>query len=220
MINYNISKNELKKIICLNLINDIIMGTLISSENRKQSYQIIHTNYFDFTQYFTYKQNMNALCGFHSLFNIYYFLQYLTAKENDKNFYLLTLRNAWSFWTLYNESLNYLLNNLSLEKKAKENLIKGGSLERYQFVYLLKEFQKIKNLFNYINNNYIISFTKFLYGFGIFNGTIDEAMDFQEKMNKFMEPNSQDKEKILFYKNIYYSYFNQEISILIKNNYI
>ena len=193
----DIKSNEQKNIL-LNLINEIIMGTFISKGNSNDVKCIIKTNYFDFIQYYTYNQNNGSLCGFHSLFNIYYFLQYLTSKDNmTKNNYLFHLKNAWSFWSFYKESINFLLANLPLEIKAKESLIKGGPLERYQFVYLLKEFPKIKNLFNDINNNYIISFTKFLYGFGIFNGTIDEAMDFQDKMNKFMEPNTQDKEKIL-----------------------
>ena len=124
-------------------------------------------------------------------------MQYLTAKENDKDIYLLNLKNGWSFWSLYNESLNYLLNNLPLEKKAKEALIKGGPLERYQFVYLLKEFPKIKKLFNDMSSEYEIAFTKFLYGFGIFNGTIEEAIDFQEKINNFKENNIEKKQKIL-----------------------
>ena len=213
MINYNISKNELKKIICLkenelnsneskkiviNIINDIIMGTLISSENRKQSYQIIHTNYFDFTQYFTYKQNMNALCGFHSLFNIYYFLQYLTSKEiNQKKMSLFNLKNAWNFWSFYKESINFLLTHLKLELYAEKSLKKEGPLERYQFVYLLNEFPKMKILFNNLKINYDISFTKFLFGFGIFNGTIEEGIDFQNKIDKFLDNSDQNKEKIL-----------------------
>ena len=44
---------------------------------------------------------------------------------------------------------------------------------------------------------YEITFTKFLYGFGIFNGTIDEAIDFQEKINNFKENNIEKKQKIL-----------------------
>ena len=177
-----INENDSKKLL-INLVNDIITGTFMSADNLKQPYSLIHTNYFNFKQIFTYYQNMNSLCGFHSLFNIYYFLQYLKAKENDKNKnknnYLFYLKNAWSFWSFYKESLNFLLSNLPLGIKARDYLIKGGSLERYQFVYLLKEFPKIKTLFNEMNDNYIISFTKFLYGFGIFNGTIDEAIDFQ-----------------------------------------
>lgn len=195
-----INENDSKKLL-INLVNDIITGTFMSADNLKQPYSLIHTNYFNFKQIFTYYQNMNSLCGFHSLFNIYYFLQYLKAKENDKNKnknnYLFYLKNAWSFWSFYKESLNFLLSNLPLGIKARDYLIKGGSLERYQFVYLLKEFPKIKTLFNEMNDNYIISFTKFLYGFGIFNGTIDEAIDFQEKMNNFMENKNKTKEKIL-----------------------
>ena len=70
-------------------------------------------------------------------------------------------------------------------------------MERYQFVYLLKEFPKIRELFNDLDDKYIIDFTKFLYGFGIFNGTIDEAIDFQSKMNNFMKDESKYKEKVL-----------------------
>ena len=220
MINYNIPKEEIKDInkiisnkgdennlndaknLLINLINDIITGTFISSDKSKQTFLIIHTKYFDFKQYFVYNQNIGSLCGFHSLFNIYYFLKYLTSNEKDenKNNYLLNMKNAWCFWSFYNESINYIFNYLHLEGKAKEYLIKGGPLERYQFIFLLKEFPKIKNLFNEMNNNYEVSFTKFLYGFKIFNGTIDEAIDFQEKINAFMNNNNNkniNKEKIL-----------------------
>ena len=189
-INENVSKsqNEINdtnlKSVLFNLINDIITGNFISSSNISNTYSLINTKYYQFKQYYTYNQNIGSLCGFHSLFNIYYFLQYLTTEENNQNkaYYLYNLRNAWSFWSFYKESINYLLNNLPLEPKAKESLVKGGPLERYQFIYLLKEFPKIKRLFNNISDNYTISFTKFLYGFGIFNGTTDEAMDFQEKV--------------------------------------
>ena len=196
-INDNEAKNYL-----FNLINQIITGTFISStKNVDDTYTIINTKYYQIKQYYTYKQNKGNLCGFHSLFNIYYFLQYLTAEENDtnKNLYLFNLKNSWSFWSFYKETNNFLLNNMPLELKAKESLIKGGPLERYQFIYLLKEFPIIKNLFNKIsNNNYILSFTKFLYGFGIFNGTTDEALDFQEKIDNFiMEEKNNNKEKIL-----------------------
>ena len=189
-------KNNEPHNILVNLINEIITGTFISNSNTNEAYSIIKTKYFDFTQYYTYNQNIANICGFHALFNIYYFLKYLTSKDNiSKDMNLFYLKNAWSFWSFYKESINFLLNNLPLEIKAKESLIKGGPLERYQFIYLLKEFPKIKDLFNDINNNYIISFTKFLYGFGIFNGTIEEAIDFQEKIDKFMEENTKEKEK-------------------------
>ena len=196
-----IKDDDLKKIL-IKLINEIITGTFISKENIKDEYSIITTHYFDFKQYYTYNQNKGSLCGFHSLFNIYYFLHYLISLKHDANTnnfnnYLFNLKNAWSFWSFYKESINYLLINLPLENKPRESLLKGGPLERYQFVYLLKEFPKIKKLFHDMKDNYIISFTKFLYGFGIFNGTMDEAIDFQEKMNHFLSDNNKDKEKIL-----------------------
>ena len=109
------------------------------------------------------------------------------------------MNNAWCFWSFYKESIDYIINNLILEGKAKEYLVKGGPLERYQFIFLLNEFPKMKTLFNRMNNKYEISFTKFFYGFGIFNGSIDEAIDFQRKINDFMntENKSTKKEKIL-----------------------
>ena len=180
------------------LINEIIIGTFSSYEGTKGDFVLINTKYFQFRQYFTYNQNIGYLCGFHSLFNIYYFLQYLTSKEiNQKNIALFNLKNAWNFWSFYKESINYLLTNLKLESYAEKSLKNEGPLERYQFVYLLEEFPKMKILFNNLKVNYDISFTKFLYGFGIFNGTIEEGIDFQNKIDKFLENRSQNKEKIL-----------------------
>ena len=208
--NENISNNESNekvviedntpKKILFNLINEIILGTFNSSKNLKNDFVVINTNNILFKQYYTYNQNKGYLCGFHSLFNIYYFLQYLITKENKFLFYL---NNSWSFWSFYKESIKFLLNNLHLEEKAKESLLNEGPLERYQFIYLLNEFPKMKNIFEKNKNNYEISFTKFLYGFGIFNGTTDEAIDFNEKMKNFIEQNNDNitggKEKILFF---------------------
>ena len=180
------------------LINEIIIGTFSSYEGTKGDFVLINTKYFQFRLYFTYNQNIGYLCGFHSLFNIYYFLQYLTSKEiNQKKLALFNLKNAWNFWSFYKESINYLLTNLKLESYAEKSLKNEGPLERYQFVYLLEEFPKMKILFNNLKINYDISFTKFLYGFGIFNGTIEEGIDFQNKIDKFLENIGQNKEKIL-----------------------
>ena len=204
---YNIIKNEeLEKNkndkdaqkILFKLINQIIIGTFSSYEGEKGNFVEINTKYFNFKQYFTYNQNIGFLCGFHSLFNIYYFLQYLSSKEDmQKNSALFNLKNAWSFWSFYKESLNFLLTNLELESYAIKLLKNEGPLERYQFVYLLNEFPKMKILFNELKENYDISFTKFLYGFGIFNGTFEESIDFQQKIDKFLEDNNTQKEKIL-----------------------
>ena len=164
-----------------NLINQIIIGTFTSYGEEKREFSLVNTKYFNFKQYFTYNQNIGYLCGFHSLFNIYYFLQYLASKEEtQKNKALFNLKNAWSFWSFYKESLNFLLNNLKLEESSINSLKNEGPLERYQFVYLLEEFPKMK----------------ILYGFGIFNGTFEESIDFQRKIDDFLN-NKAEKEKIL-----------------------
>ena len=192
------SENNLetqKKLV--NLINQIIIGAFTSYGEEKGEFSLINTKYFNFKQYFTYNQNIGYLCGFHSLFNIYYFLQYLSSKdETQKNNALFNLKNAWSFWSFYKESLNFLLTNLKLEENAIKSLKNEGPLERYQFVYLLEEFPKMKKLFNELKINYDISFTKFLYGFGIFNGTFEGGVDFQRKIDDFLF-NKAEKEKVL-----------------------
>ena len=140
-----------------NLINQIIIGTFTSYGEEKREFSLVNTKYFNFKQYFTYNQNIGYLCGFHSLFNIYYFLQYLASKEEtQKNKALFNLKNAWSFWSFYKESLNFLLSNLKLEESSINSLKNEGPLERYQFVYLLEEFPKMKILFNELKANYDI----------------------------------------------------------------
>ena len=194
----NRKNNKETQEILFKLINQIIIGTFTSYEEEKRNFALINTKYFNFKQYFTYNQNIGFLCGFHSLFNIYYFLQYLSSKEElQKNKELFNLKNAWSFWSFYKESLNFLLTNLKLESNAIKSLKNEGPLERYQFVYLLNEFPKMKILFNELKINYDISFTKFLYGFGIFNGTFEESIDFQQKIDEFLDVNNTQKEKIL-----------------------
>ena len=194
----NRKNNKETQEILFKLINQIIIGTFTSYEEEKRNFALINTKYFNFKQYFTYNQNIGFLCGFHSLFNIYYFLQYLSSKEEiQKNRALFNLKNAWSFWSFYKESLNFLLTNLKLEPNAVKSLKNEGPLERYQFVYLLNEFPKMKILFNELKTNYDISLTKFLYGFGIFNGTFEESIDFQQKIDEFLDVNNIQKEKIL-----------------------
>ena len=196
-------QNELDKTkesqnILLQLINEIIIGTFSSYEGINLDYSLINTRYFQFKQYYTYNQNRGSLCGFHSLFNIYYFLQYLTTEErNKKNLALFNLKNAWSFWSFYKESINYLLTNLKLASSDENSLRKEGPLERYQFIYLLNNYPKMTNLFDLLKINYDILITKFLYGFGIFNGTVEEGIDFQKKVDSFLEDNNSNKGKIL-----------------------
>lgn len=196
-------QNELDKTkesqnILLQLINEIIIGTFSSYEGINLDYSLINTRYFQFKQYYTYNQNRGSLCGFHSLFNIYYFLQYLTTEErNKKNLAMFNLKNAWSFWSFYKESINYLLTNLKLASSDENSLRKEGPLERYQFIYLLNNYPKMTNLFDLLKINYDILITKFLYGFGIFNGTVEEGIDFQKKVDSFLEDNNSNKGKIL-----------------------
>ena len=190
--------DETQKLL-LKLINEIIIGTFSSYEQTKEDFYLINTKYFQIKQYYTYNQTVgSSLCGFHSLFNIYYFLKFLTSKELNQQIYaLFNLKNAWSFWSFYKDSINFLLTNLKLEPKAEQSIRNEGPLERYQFIYLLNEFPKMKELFNEVKLNYDVSLTKFLFGFGIFNGTIEEGIDFQEKINKFIENNNLKREKIL-----------------------
>ena len=190
--------DETQKLL-LKLINEIIVGTFSSYEQTKEDFYLINTKYFQIKQYYTYNQTVgSSLCGFHSLFNIYYFLKFLTSKELNQQIYaLFNLKNAWSFWSFYKDSINFLLTNLKLEPKAEQSIRNEGPLERYQFIYLLNEFPKMKELFNEVKLNYDVSLTKFLFGFGIFNGTIEEGIDFQEKINKFIENNNLKREKIL-----------------------
>ena len=192
------AEDERQKLL-MKIINEIIIGTFSSYEGTQEDYFLINNNYFQIKQYYTYNQNIgSSLCGFHSLFNIYYFLKFLTSKELNKQKYaLFNLRNAWSFWSFYNDTINYLLTNLKLESKAEKSLKNEGPLERYQFIYLLNEFPKMKALFNELKQNYDIYLTKYLFGFGIFNGSIEEGIDFQEKINKFLENSNSNKENIL-----------------------
>ena len=194
----NNKNNEESQKLLFKLINEIIIGSFSSYEKTKDDYSLIKNKYFEFKQYFTYHQNIGYLCGFHSLFNIYHFIKYLISKEEiQKKSSLFNLKNAWSFWSFYKETINYLLTNLKLETPSIKSLKNEGPLERYQFIYLLNEFPKIKQLFDELKQYYDISFTKFLFGFGIFNGTIEEAIDFQEKIENFLDNKDINKEKIL-----------------------
>ena len=58
---------------------------------------------------------------------------------------------------------------MKIEPSGVKSLMNEGPLERYQFYYLLKNNKEIAESIS-SDDNYNISFTKFLYGFGRVSG--------------------------------------------------
>ena len=111
-----------------------------------------------------------------------YFTRFLKTKNP---IYLNKMNNNFKFWRFYIKSLNYLLNNLTLQKSALKSLISNGPLERYQLRFLIKNNKKIIASLNN-DNDYQVSILEFFYGFGRFNGTKTEAINFQNGINNFL----------------------------------
>ena len=180
------SENFIKEI-----IENIINEKYSYITKIKSDYIQIKTEKLILTQYYTFQQTEGNICGFHSLFNMLNFTKYLKTKNK---IYIDNMNNNWKFYKFYYKTLNYILNNMQLQNSAIKSLIKNGPLERYQYRYLLSNNKKIiSDLSN--DENYDISILQFLYGFNRFNGTINEAINFQNGINNFL--NNNNKKKIL-----------------------
>ena len=151
----------------------------------------IKTKKFTLKQYYTLNQSEGNFCGFHSLFNMLNFIKFLKTKNRV---YIDKMNNNWKFYKFYFKTLNYILNNMQLQKSAIKSLITRGPLERYQFKFLISNNKKIISQFS-SDENYDISILQFFYGFNRFNGTINEAINFQNGINNFL--NNNNKKKIL-----------------------
>ena len=151
----------------------------------------IKTKQLTLKQYYTLNQSEGNFCGFHSLFNMLNFIKFLKTKNRV---YIDKMNNNWKFYKFYFKTLNYILNNMQLQKSAIKSLITRGPLERYQFKFLISNNKKIISQLS-SDENYDISILQFFYGFNRFNGTINEAINFQNGINNFL--NNNNKKKIL-----------------------
>lgn len=180
------------------LINEIITGEYIpqTTLTRPRSLQIRAQNLI-LTQYYTYQQKGGNICGFYALFNVVHFIMYLKTK-NEK--YLDKMGSCWEFWMFKYKVLKYLISNMKIEPSGVKSLMNEGPLERYQFYYLLKNNKEIAESIS-SDDNYNISFTKFLYGFGRVSGMNQtDIKDFQKEIDNFLNF-SWEKNK-LFKKNV------------------
>ena len=180
------TENFIRKILV-----EIINGQYSFISNKKEQKYLIRNSKLNFTQYITLQQRGGNICGFYSLFNMIYFTRFLKTKNP---IYLNKMNNNFKFWRFYIKSLNYLLNNLTLQKSALKSLISNGPLERYQLRFLIKNNKKIISSLNN-DNDYQVSILEFFYGFGRFNGTKTEAINFQNGINNFLT--NSNKKKIL-----------------------
>ena len=180
------TENFIRKILV-----EIINGQYSFISNKKEQKYLIRNSKLNFNQYITLQQRGGNICGFYSLFNMIYFTRFLKTKNP---IYLNKMNNNFKFWKFYIKSLNYLLNNLTLQKPALKSLISNGPLERYQLRFLIKNNKKIISSLN-DDNNYQVSILDFFFFFLRFNGTKTEAINFQNGINNFLT--NSNKKKIL-----------------------
>jgi hypothetical protein len=157
--------------ICKNIILDLIAEFCVKKKYQFDGFvdycNIVAIKKFDdfkINLINTCNQNGGALCGFHCLFNIIHFLDFLESdKHNDKLVSLKKMSSPVKFWKFYNKTVKYLVNNLKMEQNAKESLLNKGPLERYQFKFLLEKCDKLQK-------NTKLKFFRFFFGFGIIQG--------------------------------------------------
>ena len=150
------TENFIRKILV-----EIINGQYSFISNKKEQKYLIRNSKLNFNQYITLQQRGGNICGFYSLFNMIYFTRFLKTKNP---IYLNKMNNNFKFWKFYIKSLNYLLNNLTLQKPALKSLISNGPLERYQLRFLIKNNKKIISSLN-DDNNYQVSILDFFFFF-------------------------------------------------------
>ena len=173
------------------ILENIIKEKYTYITRKKMDNLQIKTERLTLKQYYTFQQYEGNICGFHSLFNMLNFIKFL---KTQNHLYIDKMNNNWKFYTFYYKTLKYILNNMQLQKSAIKSLIKNGPLERYQFKFLISNNKKILSVLNN-DENYDISILQFFYGFNRFNGTINEAINFQNGINNFLNKNN--KKKIL-----------------------
>jgi hypothetical protein len=127
-------------------------------------------------------QNGGALCGFHCLFNIIHYLDFLGSKKLEEKFVSLKKMNSpVKFWKFYKNTLNFLVNNMKMEENARQCLLNEGPLERYQFKFLLDKCNKTKE-------SKYLKFLRFFFGFGIVQGMHkSEIKSLQQHFDKLNE---------------------------------
>ena len=173
------------------ILENIIKEKYTYITRKKMDNLQIKTEKLTLKQYYTFQQYEGNICGFHSLFNMLNFIKFL---KTQNHLYIDKMNNNWKFYSFYYKTLKYILNNMQLQKSAIKSLIKNGPLERYQFKFLISNNKKILSVLNN-DENYDISILQFFYGFNRFNGTINEAINFQNGINNFKKKKK--KKKIL-----------------------
>ena len=179
------------------ILENIIKEKYTYITRKKMDNLQIKTEKLTLKQYYTFQQYEGNICGFHSLFNMLNFIKFL---KTQNHLYIDKMNNNWKFYTFYYKTLKYILNNMQLQKSAIKSLIKNGPLERYQFKFLISNNKKILSVLNN-DENYDISILQFFYGFNRFNGTINEAINFQNGINNFLNNNKKKKNINYYFRN-------------------
>ena len=157
-------KEEISKMVrtyLINLINSPIENSFPLIKNNKEidknkyenfyneiefkyEKKIIKVNFFKVLQ-----QHSLNLCGFHSLFNIKHYIEYYKDFINSSENLLSNLNemnNVFGFWSFHKHSVIEIVNNVYLEDKAKESIMKFEPMERYMYKYLIEK-GSLKDLF-------------------------------------------------------------------------
>lgn len=132
----NMILNELFNDYAVNSVKDITKEDhYFSYDSNSEPYlnnvfrEKIQDNYVDSIK--NYHQMKGSLCGFHSLFNISNFCQYLLAEDNDtKRFFLQTMNSGMQFYKFHQNVVKFLLNSGEVPEYMIEDLVSYGPLER------------------------------------------------------------------------------------------
>ena len=153
-----------------------------------------------------YDQHMSSACGFYALWNAIRLIDALSNISAGQksiqyaNYQLKRMRNGFAFHKFYHKTRHFVIHNCpNISAKGITELLKEGSLERYQCKFLLdspqyKPIYKIKQQMKKIPGHHIY-FGFIFFGFLNFQSNIYEINELDLTIGEFMNNDAKDKGK-------------------------
>ncbi|EAR97829.2 hypothetical protein TTHERM_00277140 (macronuclear) [Tetrahymena thermophila SB210] len=164
-------------------VEEIILRILEpNNDNRIQSNQYFQEK-GGIIQVKVYDQYTNSLCGFHSLFNAFYMIDYLTKDKNEQS--LVSINQPANFWRFYYSTYRFLLDQYPNKQDLKylDNL---GPLERSHLEFFIEKSELVlEKKHQCSQKNMDLILFPFYYGFGIVQLSEDQVDQFNQIVNLF-----------------------------------
>lgn len=129
-------------------------------------------------------QTSPFLCGYHTYFSMKNTIEsLLTDNPKDKIYYHLRNNLRSEFWSEYERTKKFLLNNWRMGEQDRESLIDDGSLERYMLRFLLANDPDLIRILGTYDVH--IEWVPLFFGFGLFQGEVSEIKEAAQVLKDF-----------------------------------